>query len=189
MTTLWIAEYLYSPRRSRRCQNTISSQQHQRAGCLPKSQRPKESANKHDRKSHGRPTSTGNGQNAKSSTKSRQIRCLGWWIHQLLRRVQRDLRTARHNSPLANTIDCRAWTMSPKVSGGSLNPGFMPYFGLTNPQSKIGRADFRVAKQKERIAWHERNFPGGVPGCEINLADAIAAREALSDTPENHWIR
>lgn len=79
--------------------------------------------------------------------------------------------------------------MSPKVSGGSPNPGFIPGFGLTFPQSKIGRAEFRVAKQKERIAWHERNYPGGVPGCEINLADAIAAREALSDTPENHWIR
>ena len=68
-------------------------------------------------------------------------------------------------------------------------PGFYALFRTNEAQSKIGRADFRVAKQKERIAWHERNYPGGVPGCEINLADAIAAREALSDIPENHWIR
>ena len=189
MTTSSIAGFLYSSRRACRYRNTISVNQHLRARCLPKAQRPKKSANKDDRKSHGRPTSTENGQNAKSSMKTPQTRCLAWWIHRLKRRVRRHLRTARHNSPLANTIHCRAWTMSPKVSGGSPNPGFMPRSGLTNPQSKIGRADFRVAKQKERIAWHERNFPGGVPGCEINLADAIAAREALSDTPENHWIR
>ena len=68
-------------------------------------------------------------------------------------------------------------------------PGFHALFRANEPQSKIGRADFRIAKQKERVAWHERNYPGGVPGCEINLADAIAAREALSDIPENHWIR
>lgn len=66
---------------------------------------------------------------------------------------------------------------------------FHALFRTNEPQSKIGRADFRVAKRKECIAWHERNYPGGIPGCEVNLADAIAAREALTDTPENHWIR
>ena len=54
--------------------------------------------------------------------------------------------------------------------------------------SKIGRADFRVARHKEIIEWHERNHPGGIPGCKANLADAIAEREALSDTPENHRV-
>ena len=137
MTTLWIAEFLYSPRRSRRCQNTVSSEQHQRARCLPKAQRPKKSANKDDRKSRGRPTSTGNGQNAKSSTNTPQTRCLGWWIHRLLRRVQRRPRSARHKSHLANTIHCRAWTMSPKVSGGSSNPGSMRCFVLTDPKAKL----------------------------------------------------
>lgn len=38
------------------------------------------------------------------------------------------------------------------------------------------------------MEWHERNHPGGVEGCKANLADAIAAREALNDTPENHRV-
>lgn len=80
--------------------------------------------------------------------------------------------------------------MSPQeVSGRSRGPTPCALQFWTNePRSKIGRADFRIAKHKESIAWHERNHPGGVPGCKDNLVDAIAAREALSDTPENHRV-
>lgn len=54
--------------------------------------------------------------------------------------------------------------------------------------STIGRADFRIATFKKIIEWHERNHPGAVPTCKASLADAIAAREALSDTPANHRV-
>ena len=139
MTTSWIAKFLYSPRRTYRRQSTISDSQHRRARCHPRNQPFIRSANMDDR---SRPTdydltATGNGPNAKYSTKTRQIRCLGWWIHRLKRRVLRRLRKAWHNSHLANMIHCRPWTMSPKVSGRSPNPSSMRCFGLTNLKARL----------------------------------------------------
>ena len=80
--------------------------------------------------------------------------------------------------------------MSPTgVSGGSSRSvPCIENFRTNGPSSKIGRADFRIAKHKAIIEWHERNHPGGVSGCKANLADAIAAREALSDTAENYRV-
>ena len=148
MTTSWIAESLYSPRTTCRCRNTISGNQHPRARCLPKPQLPKRSSNKDDRESPGRPISTRNSQNAKSNTKPPQIRCLEWWTHHSKQRVRQHLRKAQHNSPLANTIHCHAWTMNPKVSGEVAKPGYHALFRTNEPSKQDWQGGFPSRKTK-----------------------------------------